>query len=1127
MRTYRSMASTASHKLLISLLVLLSITLAHSEDASADLTHTRGKHEAELEAGSQIVHSSYGAFEDVVNGPPSATPSKVEIKPSPWRFLDLLNIEGAVPHTHKEALNHQAMWHKLASTLIPHTFLADKLMQYQLSRLLRVRDNTTYFPYYIDATGRLVAALNGSVPEDIFQSIGFMIIGSPCLTASYRGHVPALIVSLPEESAPILQVNQEVYRDEEEDCNHNRSSTNSQTVNVEYVGDFIDAEDSIDHENRTAYSYSDLLLGTKIDKRSVRVRIDQDMVVEQNCTSNCPTTTTTEPTTSTTEIATSTTDFATSTTEFATSTTEISTTAEDTTTTESTTGFSTFESSTVPETTTTSDVTTAITPSIIDTATSPVTTGDTVTTTVAPDTTTTLVTDTTPTDEEDIDYPQEEDGSILQFLQVVDEEDCDNNTDEFSQTIVIENEYSVDEFYEALHRLQQGELGHSVLETILSQNSSTSSNETTWYYMNDHSIVEMAAEEEYESDVHIGHGLVVILPVLAKEGGIHYIVLIRTFVDEPASPIIQIHQSFVNQNSCGCDRADHNTTLEHEMDVPSQVIQDISIKSNRSTEEMDFSSMTGYINMLAAVPEYERHVETIIIMNDIEGEDCETTTEPTSTTEIISTTAEGDTTTETSTTDITTATSTTEITTTTYDITTTPEITITPEITTTTPEITITPEITTTSPEITTTPETTATPDITTTTEITTTASEIPTTTTPTTPSTTPDITLPPDEIEAEAIIQVSQNSETEDCDNSSSTYVQSVVIENEFDKDDLKDALHRLEEGEKGHCIIETIYSQNASSSDNSSWYYMDEHEILWMEKEQEYESDVHVGHGLVVVLPVITTEDSVVYIVLLRAYVDEPASPIVQIYQTFEDESACGCEVDNGENTTSHNHAVEVIQRFTSISNYSVGDMDFTSMTDYITMLVAVPEHQRRYVSLTIENEIEGEDCETTTDVSTTIEATTASSTVIGSSSSTSESTYESTTEVTTSETTKLSSPPETTSSTTPEISSTTLETTSTTPETTTSSTTPEATTSLTTPETITPSTTLQTTTSFTTSEVSSTTPESTVTSTSPETTVASTTPPAPPYKEDEEGNILQVLQVSESEDCDNQTTEFNQID
>lgn len=78
-RTYRSMASTASHKLLISLLVLLSITLAHSEDASADLTHTRGKREAELEAGSQIVHSSYGAFEDVVNGPPSATPSKVEV----------------------------------------------------------------------------------------------------------------------------------------------------------------------------------------------------------------------------------------------------------------------------------------------------------------------------------------------------------------------------------------------------------------------------------------------------------------------------------------------------------------------------------------------------------------------------------------------------------------------------------------------------------------------------------------------------------------------------------------------------------------------------------------------------------------------------------------------------------------------------------------------------------------------------------------------------------------------------------------------------------------------------------------------------------------------------------------
>lgn len=32
--------------------------------------------------------------------------------------------------------------------------------------------------------------------------------------------------------------------------------------------------------------------------------------------------------------------------------------------------------------------------------------------------------------------------------------------------------------------------------------------------------------------------------------------------------------------------------------------------------------MTGYIAMLAAVPEYQRHVETIIVVNEIEGEDC-------------------------------------------------------------------------------------------------------------------------------------------------------------------------------------------------------------------------------------------------------------------------------------------------------------------------------------------------------------------------------------------------------------------------------------------------------------------------------------------------------------------------
>lgn len=32
---------------------------------------------------------------------------------------------------------------------------------------------------------------------------------------------------------------------------------------------------------------------------------------------------------------------------------------------------------------------------------------------------------------------------------------------------------------------------------------------------------------------------------------------------------------------------------------------------------------------------------------------------------------------------------------------------------------------------------------------------------------------------------------------------------------------------------------------------------------------------------------------------------------------------------------------------------------MTDYIAMLGSVPDHRRQYMSLTIDNEIEGEDC------------------------------------------------------------------------------------------------------------------------------------------------------------------------
>ncbi|ROT73813.1 hypothetical protein C7M84_007723 [Penaeus vannamei] len=325
------MALPAIHRLLISLLIQSSIAIAISEDAAEDHAHARAEREAEIQTGSQIVQTSYG---DVVNGPPSATPNKIKIKPSRWRFLDLLPIVGSFPHSYEEALSQQETWHSLASILIHHTFIADKIVQYQLSRLLGTGGTATYFPYYINHKGQLVAALNGSIPEDIFQSVGFMIVGSPCLTGSHRGHVPALLMTIPDMGAPILQVNQE-------------------TVKLDYVGELIAGEDSAVHENRTDYSYMDLLLGSNIDKRSIQVQIEQDMVVEENCTSNCPITTT----------------------ELTTSTTEMPTTTEDTTTTEI--SSSTFESSTVSETT--SEITT--TPFTTDTTTTTFTSNDTVTTT--------------------------------------------------------------------------------------------------------------------------------------------------------------------------------------------------------------------------------------------------------------------------------------------------------------------------------------------------------------------------------------------------------------------------------------------------------------------------------------------------------------------------------------------------------------------------------------------------------------------------------------------------------------------------------------------------------------------------------------------------------------------------
>ncbi|ROT73811.1 hypothetical protein C7M84_007721 [Penaeus vannamei] len=683
--------------------------------------------------------------------------------------------------------------------------------------------------------------------------------------------------------------------------------------------------------------------------------------------------------------------------------------------------------------------------------------------------------------------------AILQVSQTNEGVDCDNTSSEIRQSVEIINEVDKDDLLEALHRLAEGEKSHGVIETIFSQNSSSSDN-SSWYYMDQNDIVWMDKEEKFQSDIHIGFGLLIVFPLIMLDGQIAFVVFIRTFIDEPANPIVQIYQSFSDRSACGCIEGEESDNTTHEHNAAT-VIQHFTSNSSYSHREIDIESITDYVEMLFAVPEHQREVVELVIVNEIEGDDCETTTATTastaesttptfessmsaSTTEAISTTEPSQSSTVVSTTEAltttesTTPTSTsTESTAETMLTTTTPTLVptsiptsteSTPVISTTTSTTVVSTTETLTSSEPTTstletvsvsTTETTTRSSTTNLPTVFSTTSKAPETSTPTiTVSTTepiqsstseatttefvttepstsitvadvPEIPPAPDTEEDGSILQISQINEAEDCDNTSSEFIQSVEIDNKIDENEIEETLHRLREAEKGHCVLETISSQNSSTSDNSSWYYVDQHDIVWMAREERFQSDVHIGFGLLVVLPLLALDGEIQYVVLVRTFVDEPASPIVQIYQSFHDRSLCGCiEGEASENATHEHGVLSVIQHFTSKSNDSRVERDTYAVTDYIEMLFAVPEHRRNLTQMTIVKEIEGEDCETTTATTTSIETTTLTSESSTSSSttealtttkptrsSTEASTLASTTEtVTTSELTTLSQEP-----------------------------------------------------------------------------------------------------------------------
>nr|XP_027207424.1 cell wall protein DAN4-like [Penaeus vannamei] len=646
------------------------------------------------------------------------------------------------------------------------------------------------------------------------------------------------------------------------------------------LGGVYDNTDELSSFNSSSMSYLMFLLTGRIDKRSLAVRVDQDMTVVRNCTDDCDITTTEMPTTTPTATPT------------------ISSTTESSPTT--TTRPTTFETTIIP-TTTETPTTTVIT----ETSTTAPTT-ETIRTTPFPLPNTTTA---GPIIIEPIDpIPEEEVDTIVQVIEDVDCFDCNDTMSEYSQSVIIENKYEMDDFEKALSRLQESENSHCVIEAIYSQDANATAN-ATWYYMDQQELVWTEVEEEYESDIHIGHGLVVILPLILSNGSWSYVILVRTYVDKPASPIVQIQQAFVDHSGCGC--VGENAT-EDGTNVANYVSQHFEHRSNYSDLALDLDSMTDYIKMLEAVPPFERQYIDIIAINEIEGPDCnETTTmEPTTTVE-----------------------------------TTTPEETTTTVETTTTGETT-TPTVTTTTPTKTTTKE--------------------------------PTFEIKPfPKPKEETIIQVDEHYEANaDCNDTESNFLQEVVIDNDFDKDDFVYALHRLKASEESHCVIETVFSQDSNISANSSWYYMDENDLIYLE-EKEYQRDVHIGHGILVVLPLISVDGTPTFVILLRTFTDEPASPIVQIAQSFQSHRDCGCLGDNGvEDLGNRTDDVmhSVIQHFTEISYYNVSNMDLDSLTDYMQMLAAVPAFERHLTDIIVQNVFE-EECEEneTTTISSTTETTT----------------------------------------------------------------------------------------------------------------------------------------------------------
>ncbi|KAK7073261.1 hypothetical protein SK128_015556 [Halocaridina rubra] len=332
-------------------------------DSSAFNSHSIAKRSlTSFNNASQVVIPFQGG-RNYMNGPPNDDPQITEEEPDPWLFLDLLSFNDSIPYDMEEAMQHPQHYDALVEQLLKQSFMADKLLQNRLASLLGNNYTDPYVPYFVDNSAQLTAAMSEAIPGDLIQSVGLYVLGEPCIQHSnLSGYFPALMVVLPDIPSPIIQIDQKIVSTctcVDENCppcdeDDSVGPPNEQTLQVEYLGEISEPIPPADH-NITSPSYLWLLLGSRVDKRSILVQTNQEMYLEID---KCETTTTTPaPETSTSTTSTIRTEPSTTTTDLTTITSETTTL----TTTSSPTGTTTTSEITPDFATTTSELTSDLT----------------------------------------------------------------------------------------------------------------------------------------------------------------------------------------------------------------------------------------------------------------------------------------------------------------------------------------------------------------------------------------------------------------------------------------------------------------------------------------------------------------------------------------------------------------------------------------------------------------------------------------------------------------------------------------------------------------------------------------------------------------------------------------------